>query len=148
MWHGQQAFKVWLLGMPSIRPWTTWHGQRAFKVERQSGCLDFTLAVVFFKLKFVVAVLQYVHLLKSQTGRLNYYSCCKSEDRPTASWEDARSAQNVDNVTWQAILQISLFWHVLIRAWTMWHSKLDFWWGFRSEPGQGDMTNRPLNFDF
>ena len=30
-WHGQQAFKAWLLVWISIRAWTTWHGQQAFK---------------------------------------------------------------------------------------------------------------------
>ena len=33
MWHGQHAFKVWLLVIISIRALTTWHGQQASKFD-------------------------------------------------------------------------------------------------------------------
>ena len=143
-WHGQQAFKVWLLVRISIRAWTTWHGQQAFKVwllvrisirawTMWHGQQAFNLDNVDFKIWLLVGTsIRAWTMWHGQQAFKVWLLVMEFQSEPGQRDMASRPSKH--------LVRISQRLGNVIFAWLL--------EGFQSEPWQCDMASRPSKFDF
>ena len=113
MWHGQQAFKVWLLEHVSIKAWTTWHGQPAFKVWLLVGTSIRTWTMWHGQQAFRVWLLENVSIRAWTTRHgqqaFKVWLLVGTSIRTLTKWHGQHACK-----VW------------LSKAWTMWHGQQAF----------------------